>query len=132
MNSNADHLMQADIPFWFIQLPNGRAYPDVNIGASWLELAGLHTCKFKIKSVGLQFRDHVEIVTPDYSPGYFFIRSAGCWHVAAGAPTDHYFNVGWIENNMIRYGKWKVPELELITFDMRPLAGNEKSILYNG
>lgn len=132
MKANCDHLMEADIPFWFIDTEPIRWYPEGDVGKSWIELTNIFYPKLKIKHIGLQFRDHIEIVTPDYAPGYFFIRSAGCWHVVGGMPTEHYYNVGWIEDGKIRCGKWKMPEIELIGFHERSIEESSQSILYNG
>ena len=121
MNRNADHLMLADIPFWFIEntIDGERVYPDIDIGKSWRALPHGY-----IKKVGLQFRDHIEIVTPEFAPAYFFIRSIGMWHI--GMNPDHYFIIGWQEGDILKCGKWKMPEIQLMGFTDREITERER------
>src|SRR4051812_8885825 len=63
-----------------------------------------------LANLSLQFYDHVEQATPDNPKGVYFSRSAECTMDGSGENL-HSYVVGWIEGDVLKIVKWKVPEI---------------------
>ena len=102
-----------DQPRWVARLSNGLTVyqddyrPNLTEYSAWRRLR--QYCKsnsVQISELKLQFRSHVEDVPK--GDGYYFARGAGAWF---GKPTDHFFVVGFVKNDIIYKTWWRIPEL---------------------
>jgi hypothetical protein len=136
-NNIDDFILDKDSTFWIATLTDGTVVyeddgrPGTN-EPSWIRLRNY--CKVNnlgLAKIAVKFRSHYEELM-DFEYGAFFRRMAlGSFGTTK---TQLYYIFGTInENGDICTKKWKVPELieDAELSDVRNVAGNEESIIWN-
>jgi hypothetical protein len=125
-------LEDRDKSVWVATLSNGQIVyqdddrPYLFPTNSWLRLKQyILLNKLKIDYIQIKFRSHIELVTPKGADAYYFSNRVASFH----GLNINYYIVGWIENDKIKFGKWRVPEILLEEFSYKPIEGNEELII---
>lgn len=117
-----------DNPRWEVVLSNGeKCYHDESIPSCWQELRKYcKKKKLKVSELKIGFRD-VVVDFPSGKDGYFFrmMQRQHCF----GDSTFHFFVVGYIEDNILKVRKYKVPEMQLEEMEERDIKENKDSII---
>jgi hypothetical protein len=125
-------LQEKDIPGWQVQLSTGEmVYEDDErpgyLPSAWERLA-YHCNKTGsyIVNMWIRFRDHVECVGSEKEGFYLFkeIRHHPAWK----KPTFLYIG-GYLEDDLIKCKKWKLPEIIVDETENRKLPGGNTVVL---
>lgn len=126
-NQPTEEIM-VDSPRWEATLSNGvKCYHDPSIPSSWQELKKY--CEeesLKVKELKIGFRSNV-IDIPSDKEGYFFRMMER--HQCFGTDTMYLFVVGYVEDNVIKTRKYKVPEMTLDDIEERNIDEYKESII---
>lgn len=123
--------IEEDQTMWIVKLNDGTTvYQDDTRGgyqaSAWERLkAYCITHGTYITEMKLKFRDHVEHL-PSNQEGYYFVKSSEGF--MGGQSTNNYV-VGYVDGDIIRTRKYKIPELLKIGDGTRELAKNERLLI---
>lgn len=119
---------------WVVVLSNGKTVyqddnrPGLEEPSAWIRLRNY--CKSKnvfITEMWLQFRSNRILIEPKNAAGYFFVKSA--WGVWGDDVTYQAYVMGVVVGNEIRTTTWKIPELEPVQTDTRPLDSDSLCLI---
>lgn len=86
---------------------------------------------YRIKSLALKFRSHIERVAPDEADAYSYW--GGIQYTPGMERPQKTIMIGWVSNGHFYVSKWLEPELIFHSFEERELTpAYEEMLIYNG
>lgn len=124
-------------PIWTAVLSDGTVVyqdddrPDYEESSAWLRLKQyVAENNLSVVNLGVKFRTNQIWLEPN-KEGYFFCKVAGAnWD---GGPTYHFYNIGFIEDNVAHIKQYRLPELTIFQEFSRHLDNcTEQTVVING
>ncbi len=112
-------ILDADVPFWYLRLNDGTmVYQDDCINhdpqSAWERLCSYcDSSKQYIDQIWIRFRSNI-VTLPTGKSGWWLKKG-----ILAGItkdmqrrwPDQHFFIIGYVEDNVLKVTKWRLPEL---------------------